>query len=241
MCASGGSLWNDSSFSQYRARGFPEIGEHGRCVPIVVGACRPQPVTMILRLAALLPRHRVRVVEADQPPAIGTVQRERAVRPLRLLRRRRHPCPHQGGASASPARRRRARLSGAHPALRHPGGAPRRRPPSTARGRTPRASRISPSPPPPPRAASRSRRPSAISRPSAGRTPIRSAFLPAARRGRRLPRWRRGRARRPFAGSTAAGALRTRRQPFGRRSPFPWPLQAQPSVRSAHRRTRPIG
>ena len=46
---------------------------------------------MILWLAAPLFRHRMRVVEPDQPLAAGAVQRERLVDPMRLLRRQWHP------------------------------------------------------------------------------------------------------------------------------------------------------
>ena len=46
---------------------------------------------MVLRLAALLPRHRMGIVEAGQPLAIRTVQRQRIIQPVRLLRRDRHP------------------------------------------------------------------------------------------------------------------------------------------------------
>lgn len=41
---------------------------------------------MVLRLATLLPRHRTRIVEADQPFTARPVQRQRLVQPLRLLR-----------------------------------------------------------------------------------------------------------------------------------------------------------
>ena len=41
---------------------------------------------MVLRLAALLLRHRMGVVEADQPLAIRAMQRERIIQPVRLFR-----------------------------------------------------------------------------------------------------------------------------------------------------------
>jgi len=46
---------------------------------------------MVLRLAALLLRHRMRVVETDQPPTIRPVQCERVVDAVGLLWRHRHP------------------------------------------------------------------------------------------------------------------------------------------------------
>jgi len=46
---------------------------------------------MVLRLAALLPCHRMGVVEADQPLAVRPVQCQRLVDAMRLLRRHRHP------------------------------------------------------------------------------------------------------------------------------------------------------
>lgn len=56
---------------------------------------------MVLRLAALLPRHRMGVVEADQPLAIRPVQRQRVVDAVRLLRRFRHPRPHEANPMAA--------------------------------------------------------------------------------------------------------------------------------------------
>src|SRR5208282_3595100 len=50
---------------------------------------------MVLRLAALLPRDRMGIVEADQPFAIRPVQRQRVVQPVRLVRRHRHPRHHE--------------------------------------------------------------------------------------------------------------------------------------------------
>ena len=50
---------------------------------------------MVLRGAALLPRDRMGVVEADQPLAIRPVQGERVVDAVRLLRRCRHPRHHE--------------------------------------------------------------------------------------------------------------------------------------------------
>ncbi len=46
---------------------------------------------MVLRLAALLLRDWMCIVEADQPLAIRSVQRERVVDPMGLLRRHGHP------------------------------------------------------------------------------------------------------------------------------------------------------
>ena len=45
---------------------------------------------MVLRLSALPPPDRMGVVEADQPLAVRSVQRERVVDAVRLLRRYRH-------------------------------------------------------------------------------------------------------------------------------------------------------
>ncbi len=59
-------------------------------VLVLVRPDRPQPVAMVLRLAALMPRHGMGVVEPDQPLAVRPVQCQRVVHPVRLLRRRRH-------------------------------------------------------------------------------------------------------------------------------------------------------
>ena len=45
---------------------------------------------MVLRFAALLPRNRMGVVEADQPLTIRAVQRQRVIDAMRLFSRRRH-------------------------------------------------------------------------------------------------------------------------------------------------------
>ena len=45
---------------------------------------------MVLRLAALLRRHRMGIVEADQPLAIRAVQRKRVVDAVGLFLRHRH-------------------------------------------------------------------------------------------------------------------------------------------------------
>ena len=45
---------------------------------------------MVLCLPALLARYRMGVVEANKPLAIRSVQRQRIVQPVRLLRRYRH-------------------------------------------------------------------------------------------------------------------------------------------------------
>jgi hypothetical protein len=50
---------------------------------------------MVLRLAALLARHWMGVVEADQPLAIRPVQRQRIIQAVRFLRRRRHSRHHE--------------------------------------------------------------------------------------------------------------------------------------------------
>ena len=79
----------------------PEIAEQRRRVPVLVRLDRPQPVAMVLRLAALLPRHRMGVVEADQPLAAGAVQRQRVIKPVRLLRRHRRPRHHEADPMAA--------------------------------------------------------------------------------------------------------------------------------------------
>ncbi len=63
-------------------------------------------MAMVLRLAALLLRHWMRVVEADSPLAIRPVERERVAQPVRLLRRHPHPRP----ARRSPLSNREAFL-----------------------------------------------------------------------------------------------------------------------------------
>lgn len=50
---------------------------------------------MVLWVAALLPCHWMRIVEADKPLAVRPVQRERVVDTMRLLRRHRHPRHHE--------------------------------------------------------------------------------------------------------------------------------------------------
>ena len=42
---------------------------------------------MVLRRAALLPRHRMGVIEADQPLAVWAMQRQRVIEPVWFLRR----------------------------------------------------------------------------------------------------------------------------------------------------------
>lgn len=51
---------------------------------------RPQPVAMMLRLAAFLLADRMGVIEADQPLAIRSMELRRIVEAVRLLRRYRH-------------------------------------------------------------------------------------------------------------------------------------------------------
>src|SRR5207248_7897087 len=58
---------------------------------------------MVLRLATLLSRHGMSVVEADQPLAIRAVQRERVVDAVWLLRRRRHPRHDEPDPVAGPS------------------------------------------------------------------------------------------------------------------------------------------
>ena len=50
---------------------------------------------MVLWVAAPLPRHRMGVVEADEPPAIRPVQRQRIVQAMRFFRRGRHFRHHE--------------------------------------------------------------------------------------------------------------------------------------------------
>jgi hypothetical protein len=47
-------------------------------------------VPMVLRLPALAPRHRVGIVEADQPLAVRSMQRERIIEAVWFVRRYRH-------------------------------------------------------------------------------------------------------------------------------------------------------
>ena len=46
---------------------------------------------MVLRLATLLPTDRMSIIESDQPFAVRSVQRQRIIEAVRLLRRHRHP------------------------------------------------------------------------------------------------------------------------------------------------------
>jgi hypothetical protein len=46
---------------------------------------------MVLWFAALLTRHRMGVIEPDQPLAVRAVKRQRVIEPVRLLRRDGHP------------------------------------------------------------------------------------------------------------------------------------------------------
>jgi hypothetical protein len=48
---------------------------------------------MVLRLATLPPTDRMSIIESDQPLAVGSVQRQRIIEAVRLLRRHRHPSP----------------------------------------------------------------------------------------------------------------------------------------------------
>ena len=50
---------------------------------------------------ALLPRHRMGVVEPDQPLAIGSMQGERVVDSMRLLRRSPYACHHESDPVAA--------------------------------------------------------------------------------------------------------------------------------------------
>ena len=52
-------------------------------------------MTMVLRLAALPSARRMRVVESDQPLTIRSVERQRVVEAMRLLRRRGHTHHHE--------------------------------------------------------------------------------------------------------------------------------------------------
>ena len=56
---------------------------------------------MVVRLSALPPPDRMGVVEADQPLAVRSVQRERVVDAVRLLRRRKDPCYDRSNPMAS--------------------------------------------------------------------------------------------------------------------------------------------
>jgi hypothetical protein len=90
-----------SSFAQHGVHHGPEVFEQRRSVPVVVTLDRAQAVAIVLCLPALLPLHRMGIVEADQPLAIRPMQRQRIVQPVRLLRRRRHLRHHKADPVAA--------------------------------------------------------------------------------------------------------------------------------------------